>query len=98
MIDMRASLDLITVPGYFISLFQNYAADDRVLLPLILGVTLTMVVVIILMCYLVKRKRMCKSCRKSATGNNRNAFESVEAQDGEDHENLLTNEMLSEEE
>lgn len=75
---------------------QNYATDDRVLLPLILGVTLTIVVVIILMCYLVKRKRMCRSCKKS---NNRNVFENVEAQDGgEDHENLLTNDNQSEEE
>lgn len=66
------------------------------MLPLILGVALTIVVVIILMCYLVKRKRMCRLCKKSAT--NRNTFENVEAQDGEDHENLLTNENQSEEE
>lgn len=39
---------------------------------------------------------MCRLCKKSAT--NRNAFENVEAQDGEDHENLLTNENQSEEE
>lgn len=76
--------------------FQNYAADDRVVLPLILGVTMTTVVVVILMCYLVKRKRMCRMCKKST--NNRNAFENVEAQAGEDHENLLKNENQSEEE
>lgn len=67
-------------------------------MPLILGVSLITLVVIILMCYLVKRKRMCcRLCKKSAS-NNRNVFENVEAQDGEDHENLLTNEMQSEEE
>lgn len=65
-------------------------------MPLILGVSLATVVVIILMCYLVKRKRMCRLCKKSA--NNRHVFENVEAQEGEDHENLLTNEIQSEEE
>lgn len=41
---------------------------------------------------------MCGMCkRSSATANNRNTFESVEAQN-EDHENLLTNENHSEDE
>uniref|UniRef100_A0A6B2E7S3 Uncharacterized protein n=1 Tax=Phlebotomus kandelakii TaxID=1109342 RepID=A0A6B2E7S3_9DIPT len=72
----------------------GYNTEDRVILPVILGIALMLVLIIVVLCVIARRKGVCKACAKR---NGRNTFEKLESQN-DDNRTLLTTENHSEEE
>ncbi|XP_059612520.1 uncharacterized protein LOC132258967 [Phlebotomus argentipes] len=68
--------------------------EDRVILPVILGIAFLLVLLIVVLCVIARRKGVCKACAKR---NGRNTFEKLESQN-DDNKTLLTSENHSEEE